>query len=1353
MAQQERILYTGLPNGVTHSARGEPLLRLTVLITPRLYAGADSTLDQWDFLHWPQKLAGIQFSVTFTGGGNTETLLARNDPQGITADEALWEALFPGSTYVRPYAFDDFSPNFVISHQAAYIMQYLESTYKQVAYQLSPAYPSGIPDRQTLEGVLGSDNQTLTQYSDDSLGSTLRQAKARYNNFNGQPSTFPLYAPGQTAEDFLRVRLFHYRPAGYNPNAPNDLNGPLASMPKMDFHQAVASMTRYPSLLRRLGLAVDLLVPFDPRLPRDPASSTLQIVPTWSSPPAVLGAAIAPLTAYTLTTTDFTSTPKSNEMSRGMVNLNATKNLGGTTVPTYTLIQVDVDGAALKLVNLAASLQRMATNYDYTYPNDPNKYAVNIAGVATPTTAGLPSLRSAGIFLAKTGRANDLCSGFQSARAANSNAEAGTAVTMYAENLTRGYRVDIRNVATGRWYSLCRRIGTYHFDNAPAAKQNLTIEDEGIISGTGVTQDPSTPPFNGTPADLYLHENIVRWDGWSLCAPRPGDTVGLDNSPSTPMNTAGDFKMETNFVAQPGSLPRLRFGSQYQMRVRTVDLSGNSLPYNTPIADLASAPLTYLRYDPILAPAIILPYDVAAYPGETVGRLVVRSDAGGTPEQEVAFLGSAPLPYTGFRPDAQRHIVPPRTSELMAEAHGMFDLPPANPVVMDGAAYSNINGSGKGISSLDGALTEIDSNQQVTLPYLPDPIARGATFFPMPSVTYPLVTKQAFDGAWPFLQPFRLRLQGIADGQTAQAPQWDSTNRILTAQLAQGDRLTTRVSSYMNGDDLVRLGVWQWMVEQSGQGIASYQTLALAGLNWMLSPYHELDLVHAVQRPLIRPAFNTLVAQKTAMGQTYAVLVNQNADSFPVSMPISGKSTVKLDLDATWSEPSDDPTDDPADDTNGVEDAEPQTINAHAHVVEVPIEPGDSTIPFDPASNRRHEFGDTKYRQVVYTATGTTRFKEYFPITDADIAAGKAPPTTYTQSSAPQTVDVPNSARPDTPKVLYVIPVFEWSKSNPAAGQFATQRLGGRLRIYLERPWFSSGAGELLGVVVRTKGAAASAPSKSTRGQQSGAALRRTVSMLSRSHQQAPTDPLKAFVTQWGMDPLWYSGSLDNPPTTGNFPLATPLAGPLAINPRDGLTLDEVPNVTVAVAGHTVKYDADRDLWYADIEVSGAASYYPFIRLALARYQPISIALPNNPPPTDAYLSRVVLADFAQLAPDRTATITTRNNSSDLNQITVSVNGLDATDGLLRKNLVEVSVQQQQPGVQGDLAWVPVPNATHELPASLSGWSKTFDLPRPPGSMQFRLIIKEYEPMSHTDDASGNLDSARRLVYATTVDV
>jgi len=705
--------------------------------------------------------------------------------------------------------------------------------------------------------------------------------------------------------------------------------------------------------------------------------------------------------------------------------------------------------------------------------------------------------------------------------------------------------------------------------------------------------------------------------------------------------------------------------------------------------------------------------------------------------------------------------VPPRTSELMAEAHGMFDLPPANPVVMDSTAYSNINSSGKGITTLDGALTEIDSNQQVTLPYLPDPIARGATFYPLPGITFPpmtnpapLVTKQAFDGAWPFLQPFRLRLQGIADGQTAQAPQWDSANRILTVQLAQGDRLTTRVSSYMSNADLALLGVWQWTVEQVGaSSTANYAAFALAGLNWMLSPYHELDLVHAVQRPLIRPAFNRLVAQKTAMGQTYAMLVNQNSDSFPVPMPISGKSTVKLDLDATWSEPSDDPTDDPADDTAGAEDAEPQTINAHAHVVEVPIEPGDTMIPFDPTSNRRHEFGDTKYRRVVYTATGTTRFKEYFPITDADIAAGKAPPTTYTQSSVPQNVDVPNSARPDAPKVLYVVPAFEWSKSTPATGQFATQRLGGRLRVYLDRPWFSSGDGELLGVVVRTKGNPASAPSKATRSQQSGAALRRTVSLLSRAHQQAPVDPLKAFVTQWGMDPLWYSGSLDNPPTTGNFPLATPLATPLAINPRDGLTLDEVPNVTVAVAGHTVKYDADRDLWYADIEVSGAASYYPFIRLALARYQPISIALPNNTPPTDAYLSRVVLADFAQLAPNRTATITTRNNSSDLNQITVSVNGLDATDGLLRKNLVEVSVQQQQPGVQGDLAWVPVPNATHELPASLSGWSKTFDLPKPPGSMQFRLIIKEYEPMYHTDDASGNLDFARRLVYATTVDV
>jgi hypothetical protein len=55
----------------------------------------------------------------------------------------------------------------------------------------------------------------------------------------------------------------------------------------------------------------------------------------------------------------------------------------------------------------------------------------------------------------------------------------------------------------------------------------------------------------------------------------------------------------------------------------------------------------------------------------------------------------------------------------------------------------------------------------------------------------------------------------------------------------------------------------------------------------------------------------------------------------------------------------------------------------------------------------------------------------------------------------------------------------------------------------------------------------------------------------------------------------------------------------------------------------------ERQLWYADIEIDAGPSYLPFVRLALVRYQPTSLP--------DAHLSRVVLAEFVQLTPDRLA--------------------------------------------------------------------------------------------------------------------
>jgi hypothetical protein len=69
------------------------------------------------------------------------------------------------------------------------------------------------------------------------------------------------------------------------------------------------------------------------------------------------------------------------------------------------------------------------------------------------------------------------------------------------------------------------------------------------------------------------------------------------------------------------------------------------------------------------------------------------------------------------------------------------------------------------------------------------------------------------------------------------------------------------------------------------------------------------------------------------------------------------------------------------------------------------------------------------------------------------------------------------------------------------------------------------------------------------------------------------------------------------------------------------------PETPVEIAPHDVAYDPERDLWFCDIEIDPGLSYWPMIRLALARYQPVSVS--------GAELSEVVLADFMPLVANR----------------------------------------------------------------------------------------------------------------------
>src|SRR5262249_30788305 len=150
------------------------------------------------------------------------------------------------------------------------------------------------------------------------------------------------------------------------------------------------------------------------------------------------------------------------------------------------------------------------------------------------------------------------------------------------------------------------------------------------------------------------------------------------------------------------------------------------------------------------------------------------------------------------------------------------------------------------------------------------------------------------------------------------------------------------------------------------------------------------------------------------------------------------------------------------------------------------------------------------------------------------------------------------------------------------------------VRVYLERPWYASGADELLGVVM----------------------LGGPVDSDEVRHRYGH------FVSQWARDPIyasaWDRGTL------------TPQMFPTAVRLQRNLTLPQFGSEPAfCVAGFPVHYAIDRDLYYADVTIDAGNSPAMMVRLALARYQPYSIQDAEG----DVSLSTPVLLDWALVHP------------------------------------------------------------------------------------------------------------------------
>jgi hypothetical protein len=334
----------------------------------------------------------------------------------------------------------------------------------------------------------------------------------------------------------------------------------------------------------------------------------------------------------------------------------------------------------------------------------------------------------------------------------------------------------------------------------------------------------------------------------------------------------------------------------------------------------------------------------------------------------------------------------------------------------------------------------------------------------------------------------------------------------------------------------------------------------------------------------------------------------------------------------------------------------------------------------------------------------------------------------FTRTSDPVTVHVPASARPVPPRIVKALPTFGWDRQT-TTNLKSSVRFGRGIRIYLERPWYSSGPGELLGVTLWTG-------------------------------QSPPTNAervaWKMVISQWGADPIWDTEGVPFVPSADrhSFPDGVTFERDLRLDATVKLS-EHGPLIqaTADVAGHEVHFDRDQGLWYCDMSFNLHA-YTPFVRLALARYQPYAL--------DDAKLSRVVLADFVQVAPDRAAVVTA--DPYHPRRLRLTISGV-APRGPVR-TLVTVTVQRRDPAIESDLAWADAPaGAVQVVRESLTPqpdsalWIGTVEFATAPPAGQFRLLIREYEFIEADPDVSTGIEFRPirgrpipgRLIYADAI--
>jgi hypothetical protein len=1351
----QTTLFTPIPDGILAGR-----VHVRVHVGPRLLT--EGTLaDYADWANWPATVEQIEWNVRFPALIDPLTQKPLTVPAHLATDvlpdPEVWQRLFPADTAVKGRRMPKLTNRLLHSYSTETVTQFLKDRYGRFGAQS----PEQFPDFTTL-------------LDDDGFGPIAferREGPARRqglvaDNFakldadDPDPSSWAIehpalpVTPGERRDEigrrFLELEHFHVRGRrGAQPDLLPEQHRPPT------FHELVAMVQRYPKLMRVLALVLVLEADITP-VPVSPAGGTaVQVQSSWV--PAVQHPPVYGRTMCEINPSAFRALPKPGPGS----------DLVGRQLrladPRFRVDTVDPDTGAIRSMQFADNVSRSRD------PADPTRKS----SAYTPDAYALPAQASGGIAVSRNDRAVTMAHILHAVKTNNDSAFDAQHVPLppvngeqpsplfWADDLVRGYRWDVMADSDGHWRSLMAAEGRIEVGGDGDVIDVETAEEGVSVAGV------STAGGAAPPDDLYVHESVMNWSGWSLAVRPPGATVGRDDGVADPdAPTAPDGStppplapIKARLNVPPGSLPRLRFGETYRLRGRAVDIAGGGDALEAPTEPGAeSAAVDYLRLEPVTAPLAALRAP-AEIPGETNTVVVVRSENA----QDAAQATN------------HRHVLPPRTNIVVAERHGLLDTDQAGQP-LDLQALTKLGKRDAQDLAMHPDIQPLDADvplaerwfpvDNVTLNYLPDPLAKTVLVRDLPAViggvnevVLPLATR-----AWPDFTTTGVTID------KADVTSWETVGDRLAVHLAKGEDHFVRISSLFDGADVDLMGLWAWIAEwhQSNGGtpavLEDLRKKVIAGRHWMFTPFQTLRLVHAVRTPLLQPALPVeFFAAKdgVAPAATFANVRWTGA--------YSRKSTGQLDLLADWQMKVDNGPDQSPDPT------QPQPFRAVA-----------ATFPLDHRSSgpdagtfqAKHEFGDTKYRSVNYEAVATSAFTEFFreevevevpgldpdgkllpiPIEDDGLVAStvvvKVPnpdgtsvelrqgpaadytvdeangnlvrgplssivtgatlivsyvaPSIHTRSEI-RTRPIESSASPAAPRVEYVVPTFEWERN----GNQSVRR-GSSLRVYLRRPWWSSGDDERLGVVLWRK----------------------------PSGDLDPVGPINSYITMWGLDPVSNGPGVTTTPVLSSFPLAVEL--------RPNVTRPELDGVAVDIAAHDVQFDAQRDLWYADIELdfgSAPNAYFPFVRLALCRYQPHS--LPG------VEISPIVLADFVQVAPDRTVTVTVPGGDTTKRAVQVTGRAYSANSSASEPPRMQVTFEKARDGVADPhLKWMQVGQIAALGRAVSNGnlvtWSGTVSVP----ATAERLVVEELEVhKTGSEPLLSTGPNGRRVVFTDTFEL